>query len=45
MHEVVAVLGVQSDLMQGLPVALIVVTDGPSVETTLIPLKIRIASV
>src|SRR5262249_10945217 len=43
-HDVVAALTVQSDLMHGLPLALIVVTDGPSVETTLIPAKMRMAS-
>jgi hypothetical protein len=35
------VLGSQSDLMQALPEASIVVTAGPSVETTLIPPNMR----
>ena len=43
-QEVVAVLTVQVDVMHGLPVALMMVTAGPSVETTLIPAKTRIAS-
>src|SRR4029453_9653370 len=43
-HDVVAVLIEQSPLMQGFPVASIVVTSGPSVDTTLTPANMRIAS-